>query len=440
MSDLQNDTITAIATAPGQSGVGVIRLSGSHATTIAKSVITKIPEPRCAKFFKFRDTHQNIIDEGLVLFFPGPNSFTGEDVIEFHGHGGMIVQDLLLRELINAGARLARPGEFSERAFLNNKLDLTQAEAIADLISASSEQAARSAIRSLQGDFAKQIHGLVRVLIELRMYIEAAIDFPDEEIDFLSEGKVESQIQQLKYDWETILNTAKQGSLLRDGIRVVITGKPNVGKSSLLNALSGSETAIVTDIPGTTRDVLREQITIDGMPMHVIDTAGIRESDDVVEKEGIKRAQHEMQKADCIIFIDDVTNPKTEKITPNQKHIYVKNKIDLLGDHFKKENKAIYISAKTGTGLDELKQKLKEVAGFNDRQQGIFIARRRHLDALQQAKKHFDAAHQQLLEFNAGELVAEELRLAQNALGKITGEFTTEDLLGEIFSSFCIGK
>lgn len=437
------DTIAAIATATGQSGVGVIRVSGPDVHTIIAAMIRKMPTARIAEFHKFRDDQGAVIDEGLVLLFPGPNSFTGEDVVEFHGHGGMIVQDLLLTNILKAGARQARPGEFSERAFLNNKMDLTQAEAICDLISASSEQAARSAVRSLQGDFAKHIRQLVTELIELRVYIEAAIDFPDEELDLMSEGVIDQRIQKLQTQWQTILASAKQGALLRDGIRVVIAGKPNVGKSSLLNALSGVKSAIVTAVPGTTRDVLRERITIDGMPMHVIDTAGIRASDDQVELEGIKRAHNEIEQADCVLLVEEFFDETDNEIKLNNNVgkpiIKIKNKIDLATSELLREENVLYVSAQTHAGLDELRAKLKEIAGYQDHQQGCFIARRRHIESLSQAKNYFDLAERQL-RANQGELVAEELRLAQKTLGEITGEFTNEDLLGEIFSNFCIGK
>lgn len=440
------DTIAAPATAPGQSGVGIIRVSGPLSATIARAIVKTLPKPRYALHTPFYDLDDSIIDYGLAIFFPGPNSFTGEDVLELHAHGSPVVLDYLLRRINALGARVARPGEFSERAFLNDKLDLAQAEAIADLISASSEQAARSAVRSLQGEFSDKIKMLVEQVIRLRVYVEAAIDFPDEEIDFLADEKVASDLVTIEAALQTILVTAKQGALLREGMNVVIAGKPNAGKSSLLNALSGQQTAIVTDVPGTTRDVLRQHIVIDGLPLHIIDTAGIRESDDIVEQEGVRRAKQAMQDADCLVLVHDVNsdqplleNDLIKQFAELRRLLVVHNKIDVQHEVPSLNNNQIYLSAKTGQGIDLLKQQLKKLIGFETHTEGCFIARSRHLLALEQANTHLDQAAIQLQK-NAGECMAEELRYVQQELSTITGEFTSDDLLGEIFSNFCIGK
>lgn len=449
MNDYSADTIAAIATAVGQSGVAIIRVSGPQVRSVAEAIVGALPSPRVAEFRNFRSNDLSTIDQGLVLFFPGPNSFTGEDVLEFQGHGGMVVQNMLLKQILALdNVRHANPGEFSERAFLNNKIDLAQAEAIADLIASSSEQAATSAMRSLQGEFSAAIHLLVEGLIALRMYVEAAIDFPDEEIDFLSDGKIAAQLENLEMQLNSVIANAKQGALLREGMRVVIAGKPNAGKSSLLNALSGVDLAIVTDVPGTTRDVLREQINIDGLPLHIIDTAGLRDTDDIVEQEGVKRAWNEIEQADCVLLIEDVTEDNVEleelyRRCDRKKVLVVKNKIDLtqnVASVQDSEFTQIYISAKEKIGLDLLKTKLKELVGYEEYNEDVFIARSRHVDALLRAQQYFEQAKIQLYDFKAGELVAEEIRQAQNALGEITGQFSTEDLLGKIFSSFCIGK
>jgi tRNA modification GTPase len=443
-----SDTIAAIATPPGRGGIGIIRISGPQTKTIAQTVLGVVPQPRFATHTVFLDQDNTAIDDGIALFFPHPNSFTGEDVLELHGHGGPIVQDCLLRRVLQCGARLARPGEFSERAFLNDRLDLAQAEAIADLIDAASEQAARAAVRSLQGEFSKHIQQLVEKLIHLRMYVEAAIDFPEEEIDFLSDKKISSELKNILQELQIVSATAQQGSLLREGMTVVIAGKPNAGKSSLLNKLSGRDSAIVTEIPGTTRDVLREMIQIDGMPLHIIDTAGLRDSADPVEQEGVRRALAEIEKADQILLVLDDKDEQIEKLPTfisNKKHLtIIHNKIDLTNKStgiFKKNAMpVIYLSAKTGAGFDLLREHLKNCMGFNSHTEGNFIARRRHLDALQRAEHYLLNGEQQLANHKAGELLAEDLRLAQQALGEITGEFTADDLLGKIFSSFCIGK
>lgn len=444
---LNGDTIAAIATPPGNGGVGMIRVSGPAVPVIAAAISSKSLKPRQAVFSAFLDAGQQVIDSGLLLYFPAPHSFTGEAVLELHGHGGHVVLDMLLRRVLSLGARLAQPGEFSQRAFLNNKIDLAQAEAIADLINSGTEQAARSAQQSLQGVFSERINQLVERLIELRVYIEAAIDFVDEDIDFLSDGLVADKILQLQQQVSVIKATARQGRLLRDGMVVVLAGKPNAGKSSLLNALAGYDAAIVTDIAGTTRDVLRERIQLDGMPLHIIDTAGLRDSDNLVEQEGIRRAQQEIVKADKVLLLLDSADQNAaempEHLPANVQLTKVFNKIDLSGKPAQLietgQDVEIYLSVKTGEGLDLLKQHLKHSVGFAEASEGVFIARRRHIEALTVAEQALVNAAEQL-EVMAPELVAEELRQAQLALSAITGEFTPDDLLGEIFSSFCIGK
>ncbi|UGA51086.1 MULTISPECIES: tRNA uridine-5-carboxymethylaminomethyl(34) synthesis GTPase MnmE [Dickeya] len=450
------DTIVAQATPPGRGGVGILRISGRQSSAVAQAVLGKLPKPRYADYLPFHDADGSVLDQGIALWFPGPNSFTGEDVLELQGHGGPVILDLLLRRVVALpDVRIARPGEFSERAFLNDKLDLAQAEAIADLIDASSEQAARSAVNSLQGVFSTRIHQLVEALTHLRIYVEAAIDFPDEEIDFLSDGKIEAMLNDVIGDLGAVRAEARQGSLLREGMKVVIAGRPNAGKSSLLNALAGRDAAIVTDIAGTTRDVLREHIHIDGMPLHIIDTAGLRDASDEVERIGIERAWQEIEQADRVLFMVDGTTtdavepaaiwpefmarlPKTLPIT------VVRNKADVTGEPLGIEDVNTYslirLSARTGNGVDLLRDHLKQSMGFTSNTEGGFLARRRHLQALEQAAQHLQQGHEQLVGAYAGELLAEELRLAQQALSEITGEFTSDDLLGRIFSSFCIGK
>lgn len=451
----QISTIAAQATAPGRGGVGIIRLSGPQSLRIAEQIIKQTPKPRFAHYLPFYDVRDKILDSGILLYFPGPNSFTGEDVVEIQGHGGPIVMDMLLQRVFLLGAEPARPGEFSERAFLNDKMDLAQAEAIADLIEASSEQAARSALRSLQGEFSQLIHAQVEALIQLRIYVEAAIDFPEEEIDFLSDGKVENDTKTILADLLSILKQAEQGCLIREGMTVAIAGQPNAGKSSLLNALSGKESAIVTDIAGTTRDVLKEEINIDGMPLHIIDTAGLRESDCEVEKIGIKRAWDVIENADQILLVLDessindpeqqIINQQLLKQFPDTIDItLIHNKIDLADKKpviiKSAQQTEIYLSAKQNIGLELLKNHLKQCMGYQSAGEGTFMARRRHLEAIQKAIQNVKNGLQQLQEYSAGELLAEELRLAQNALSEITGEFTSDDLLGRIFTSFCIGK
>ncbi len=454
------DTIAAQATPTGRGGIAIIRVSGPQVNFIMQQVLGCIPAPRQATYLFFRDENNQTIDEGIALFFSAPHSFTGEDIFEWHGHGGPVLVDLLLQRLLQLGVRLARPGEFSERAFLNNKMDLTQAEAIADLINATSVQATRSAMRSLQGEFSHLIHQLTEELIYLRVYVEAAIDFTDEEIDFLHDEILQTRLTQLLHRLTLIKDQAKQSSFLRDGIQVVIAGAPNVGKSSLLNILAGKEVAIVTDIPGTTRDVLRDHIVIDGMPVHVMDTAGLRETVDVVEQEGIRRAHQALEDADLILYVMDARDAPAcdiennlEKISQNFSErpiIFIRNKIDLLNgvvdvtieNNNKNKYVVISLSVKTRAGISELLQQIKTSVGFlGNEENNIFLARRRHLDALARAQQHLQAAHAQLCSAApSSELAAEELRLAQAALGEITGEVTSDDLLGRIFSSFCIGK
>jgi tRNA modification GTPase len=443
---VNGDTIAAIATPPGNGGVGVIRISGPAVVSIAGQLSSKILKPRYAMFSKFLDADGGVIDSGLVIYFPGPASFTGEDVLELQAHGGSVVMDMLLRRVLALGARLANPGEFSQRAFLNNKIDLAQAEAIADLITCGTEQAVRSAQQSMQGVFSEQINELIDQLIELRVYIEAAIDFVDEEIDFLSDGLVANKIQQLHQKVAQIQATAQQGRLLRDGMVVVLAGKPNAGKSSLMNALAGYDAAIVTDIAGTTRDVLRERIQLDGMPLHIIDTAGLRDSDNLVEREGIRRAHQEIAKADKVLLLLDsaeIDMAGLGDLPSGVDVIKVFNKIDLSKATSKlvetESGVEIYLSVKTGEGMDLLKQHLKQSVGFSETSDGVFIARRRHIEALKIAEQALINAADQLNAY-APELVAEELRQAQSGLSEITGEFSSDDLLGEIFSSFCIGK
>ncbi|WP_429022260.1 tRNA uridine-5-carboxymethylaminomethyl(34) synthesis GTPase MnmE [Aeromonas allosaccharophila] len=453
---MTTDTIVAQATAPGRGGVGIVRVSGPAAEQVAGIVLGKLPRVRYAEYLPFKDEQGQVLDQGIALLFKAPNSFTGEDVLELQGHGGPVIMDMLIRRILKIdGIRPARPGEFSERAFINDKLDLAQAEAIADLIEASSEQAARSAMHSLQGQFSSKIQQLVESLIRLRIYVEAAIDFPDEEIDFLSDGKVAGDLYTIMSELDDVRGEAKQGALLREGMKVVIAGRPNAGKSSLLNALAGRESAIVTEIAGTTRDVLREHIHLDGMPLHIIDTAGLRDTQDKVEQIGIERAWAEIEQADRVLFMVDGTttaavDPReiwpefVDRLPKNIGLTVIRNKADLTGEDLapsQEQGHAVYrISAKTELGLPALREHLKQCMGFQGNTEGGFMARRRHLDALERAAERLLVAKEQLEVFVAGELVAEELRLAQESLSEITGEFSSDDLLGRIFSSFCIGK
>jgi tRNA modification GTPase len=448
------DTIVAVATPPGRGGVGIVRLSGPDVPRIAAAIVGTVPAPRRAAYREFRDGDGTPLDRGLVLWFAAPHSYTGEHVLELHGHGGPVVMDLLVRRALALGARLARPGEFSERAYLNERLDLAQAEAVADLIDAGSAAAARAALRSLAGEFSTRVHGLADALVELRTYVEAAIDFPDEEVDFLAQGDVEARVAALHARCDALERSAEQGRLLHEGYTLVIAGRPNAGKSSLLNALAGHDAAIVTEIPGTTRDVLRERIQLDGLPVAILDTAGLRESPDVVEAEGIRRARREMQRADRILYVADAADGDAvaalERELGTLPHgvpvTVVWNKCDVGGAHVhaishpRSDPAHVRIAATTGFGLDALREHLKHTAGFHPGDAGTFSARRRHLDALARAKAQIQAASVLLRSGAGGELVAEELRLAHRSLGEITGEFTSEDLLGRIFASFCIGK
>jgi len=401
-------TIAAIATAAGRGGIGIVRVSGPGCREIAVALIGRVPAPRVAELHRLLDAAGEAIDEGLALHFPSPNSFTGEDVLELHGHGGPVVLDLLLRRVFELGARAAQAGEFTQRAFLNDKLDLAQAEAVADLIDSGSAQAARAALRSLAGEFSSQVHDLAEAVLELRMWVEAAIDFPEEEVDFLGDRALATRVEFIRRRFAELAETARQGTLLRDGITVVIAGRPNAGKSSLLNRLAGYDAAIVTPVPGTTRDVLRERIEIDGLPLHVLDTAGLRESPDEIEAEGIRRAHREIARADRVLFVVDAWD--TEAV------------------------------AGIEAGLELLRQHLKDCVGFHPAGSGVLSARARHLDALRRARAHVEEAHRLLVERHAGELVAQELTDAQVQLGEITGQVTSDDLLGRIFGSFCIGK
>jgi tRNA modification GTPase len=453
---LHTDTIVAQATAPGRGGVGIIRVSGPKAQQVALEVVGKALKPRYAEYTPFKDDSGLELDQGIALYFPNPHSFTGEDVLELQGHGGPVVMDMLIKRILKIdGIRTARPGEFSERAFLNDKMDLAQAEAIADLIDASSEEAAKSALNSLQGVFSKKINTLVESLIYLRIYVEAAIDFPEEEIDFLADGKVSGDLQGIIDNLNAVRKEANQGAIMREGMKVVIAGRPNAGKSSLLNALSGKDSAIVTDIAGTTRDVLREHIHIDGMPLHIIDTAGLREASDEVERIGIERAWQEIAQADRVLFMvdgttTDATDPKIiwpeflDRLPESMGMTVIRNKADQTGEDLGichvNDPTLIRLSAKTGEGVDALRNHLKECMGFSGNQEGGFMARRRHLEALEKASQHLDIGQQQLEGYMAGEILAEELRIAQQHLSEITGEFTSDDLLGRIFTSFCIGK
>ncbi len=450
------DTIVAQATAPGRGGVGIIRVSGAKAKQVALEITGKQLKPRYAEYISFKDETGQEIDQGIALFFNNPHSFTGEDVLELQGHGGPVVMDMLIKRILKIeGIRTARPGEFSERAFLNDKMDLTQAEAIADLIDASSEEAAKSALNSLQGQFSQKVNLLVESLIHLRIYVEAAIDFPEEEIDFLADGKVNGDLQNIINNLNAVRAEANQGAIMREGMKVVIAGRPNAGKSSLLNALSGKESAIVTDIAGTTRDVLREHIHIDGMPIHIIDTAGLREASDEVERIGIERAWEEIAQADRVLFMVDgttttATNPTdiwpdfVDRLPNDMGMTVIRNKVDQteesLGICHVNSPTLIRLSAKTGQGVDALRTHLKECMGFSGGNEGGFMARRRHLEALEKAAEHLDIGQQQLEGYMAGEILAEELRISQQHLNEITGAFSSDDLLGRIFSSFCIGK
>ncbi|GAC1678352.1 MAG: tRNA uridine-5-carboxymethylaminomethyl(34) synthesis GTPase MnmE [Steroidobacteraceae bacterium] len=446
------DTIAAIASAPGRAAVGVVRVSGTRVPQIAAAILGRLPAPRRASLATFLDAQGRSVDEGLALYFPAPDSYTGEDVLELQGHGGMIVVDQVLKRLLELGCRLARPGEFSERAFLNGKIDIAQAEAIADLIEAGTAAAARAALRSLQGEFSDQVTDLKNRITHLRVYVEAAIDFPDEEIDFLSDTALHGRLAAVFQSFEAITVAAHQGALLREGLTVVIAGKPNAGKSSLLNRLAGDEVAIVADVPGTTRDVLRQRVHLDGLPLNLVDTAGLRPSADAVEAEGVRRAMSEIARADRVLYVvdaclaaagDSEAVTDLEPLPAGIPVTLVFNKIDLTGTPARVDEAAaphrVFLSARTGAGIELLRSYLKSTAGYLN-ESGAFGARRRHVDALNRARHHVQKAADTLKGTRAIELFAEDLRLAQAALGEITGEFTSENLLGEIFGSFCIGK
>ncbi len=442
------DTIAAIASAPGAAGVGVLRVSGPAVPGIAAELLGRDPDPRRAHFTAFREHDGGLIDRGLLLYFPAPASYTGEHVLELQGHGSPVLLDALLRRVCAMGARLARPGEFTERAFLNGKLDLAQAEAVADLIAARSQAGARAALQSMEGVFSRKVHDLLQALIALRVHIEAAIDFPEEEIDFLADPLIMQQLNDLRAQLDDLLHEAQRGVRLNDGLRVAIIGRPNAGKSSLLNALAGSDRAIVTDIAGTTRDVLRESLNLDGIALELADTAGLRDTDDPVEREGVRRARGELARADVALLVTDGSHAEHDlallgDLPASVERIVLVNKIDLDSHAARYEVRAdaiwVWASAKTGAGLDALRDHLKQLAGAGSGE-GAFSARRRHVLALEQVSTHLEHADQVLHATHAGELAAEELRQAQHALGEITGTYTSDDLLGAIFSSFCIGK
>jgi tRNA modification GTPase len=442
------DAIAAIATARGRGGIGVVRISGLEIEALARGLLGKLPAARHATYCNFLDENGNALDRGIALYFPSPHSYTGDNVLELHGHGGPAVLQLILQRCLELGARLAQPGEFTRRAFLNDKLDLAQAESVADLIDANTSEAARSAMRSLRGDFSAAIHELVKKLIYLRMLVEAMLDFPEEEVGAIDLERRDALLSNIRKKLQETLSTAKQGSLLREGAHIVITGQPNVGKSSLLNRLSGEEVALVSDIPGTTRDVIRQAIQIHGIPLHIMDTAGLRESQDAVENLGIARTHQTLHRADLILLLLDASQGMTEKdkailanLPAEIPRILVLNKFDLLTGKppllLERSDLFVYVSAKTGAGLEELRDKILKLVGWRDQESGAFMARERHMRALNKARTHLDSAHVDLAK---AELFAEELRLAQNSLNEITGEFTSDDLLGEIFSRFCIGK
>jgi tRNA modification GTPase len=442
-------TIVAIATPPGIGGVGVIRVSGPLAFDIASRLTNRSPAIKKIQIASFFDQNKSVIDNGVVLAFKGPHSFTGEDVIEFQSHGGPVVMDMLIAEILKAGARLAEPGEFSKRAFLNDKIDLLQAEAIADLIEAQSTHAARLAQGSLQGLFSEEINKLIEKLINLRIYVEAALDFPEEEIDFIGDEKVSNNLHSIRHQLETVLNQAKKGALIREGVDVVICGKPNAGKSTLMNQLSGEETAIVTPIPGTTRDVIKEKINLDGLVLHLSDTAGLRETDNIVEQEGVRRTKKAIQKGSLVLLLIDGSEEENIKACIDdfkKEHdcplIPIINKIDMTKNELKNTSSDwLKISAKSGEGIPKLMAAIKQKAGLSEGQEGgAFLARRRHLRSLEKAYALILNGEHQLKAHKAGELLAEDLRLAQDVLGEITGTFSSDDLLGRIFSSFCIGK
>ena len=435
--ELTRDTIAAVATPSGRGGIGVVRVSGPLASSIAKNIIGRLPEPRMAAHATFRDARGEPIDEGIALYFPAPHSYTGEAVLELQGHGGALVMQAVLSACLDAGARLAEPGEFTRRAFLEGKLDLAQAEAVADLIDAASREAARSALRSLSGEFSGAVRALQAQLVELRALTEAMLDFPEEEVDTLHRDDAMSRLRAVSAALDEVLGKSRQGSLLRSGIHVVLAGRPNVGKSSLLNRLAGEERAIVTPVPGTTRDALREPVQIDGVPLVLVDTAGLHVSADLVERLGIERTHRELERADVVIAVHEAGQPgrDLENLPAGVPIVEVHNKVD-LAPCFTPPPGAIALSAKTGQGLEGLRKAILEAAGWSSSGEPVFLARERHLRALHRARQHLEAAQNE----PRWELFAEELRLAHRALGELTGEFSADDLLGEIFSRFCIGK
>jgi len=446
---LAADTIAAVATAAGAAGIGVLRLSGPRSRDIGARITGRRLKPRIVHFSTFYDEHGGAIDHGLAVAFAAPRSYTGEDVVELHAHGSPVVLDLLLRRILELGARAARPGEFTERAFLNGKLDLVQAEAVADLIASGSAAAARAAQRSLEGDFSREVRRLLEALIHLRAWLEAALDFPEDEIDFLSAPQLGAELAAVRAQLHDLLAATRRGVLLRDGLHVVIVGRPNAGKSSLLNALAQSERAIVTEVPGTTRDVLRERVNLDGIALTLVDTAGLRESDDIVEREGMRRARTELLSADVAILVTESRHVEHDRAllqdcAAGVIRLIVHNKIDLAGETAQlargDDETHVYLSARSGDGLDALRGELARLAGHGDDIAGAFSARTRHVDALQRVTEHLRAADEALRVARAGEIAGEELRLAQQALGEITGEYSSDDLLGAIFSTFCIGK
>jgi tRNA modification GTPase len=444
----QQDTIAAIATAPGSGGIGVVRVSGPASSRVAAGVLGHCPPPRHAGYLPFRDAEGGLIDRGMAIYYAGPHSYTGEDVLELQAHGGPALMQLLLQRCLQLGARQAEPGEFTRRAYLNDKLDLAQAEAVADVISAATAEAARSAVRSLAGEFSQCIHTLRDKLIDLRMYVEACLDFPEEDLDFIQQGGVSDKLVQIDRELQSVFAGAKQGNLLREGIQVVLVGQPNVGKSSLMNRLAGEEVAIVTPVAGTTRDTIRSAIHINGVPLHIIDTAGLRETSDEVERHGIARTWRALENAHAALLLVDAAHGITEieksilaRLRPDLPKLWIHNKIDLTNEApaciERSGDKHLYLSAKSGEGIELLQQELLHIAGWQPGGEGVFMARARHLEALQAVQEGLDRSRDLL---GQPELLAEELRLAQEALNTITGEFTPDDLLGEIFSRFCIGK
>ncbi len=440
----ETDTIVAAATPPGSGGVGIVRISGDRVENIARRMLGSLPEPRCATYRDFRNATSERLDAGLALYFPAPASFTGESVLELHGHGGPFVIARIVDAVVELGAREAAPGEFSRRAFMNGKLDLAQAEAIADLINSGTTQAARAALRSLTGQFSRAVDALAEQLTRLRLHVEAAIDFPEEEIDFLSDERLLRRVDECERAFDALLDGARQGRVLRDGYQVVIVGKPNAGKSSLLNLLSGQDAAIVTEVAGTTRDILREQIDIDGLAVELVDTAGLRDDPDRIEEEGIRRARRALEGADAVLWIRDASGTDDgevgEELPDDVPVMRVLNKIDLVGEAPGLDGDTVRLSAKTGAGIDDLRRRIRELAGYEDQGVGAFTARRRHVAALMTAQSHFATGRAALEHSAAGELFAEELRLSQQALGEITGAVSSDELLGRIFSEFCIGK